>query len=395
MIDNNLLLYLPFDDPEGATAYDFSKNRADAALSEGATLSRGGKAGKALALNGEGECLTAQTIPFGGNFTLTMWAKTPLDKLGWLLSMPGVNKYEEQWLEVAANEWTFLCFVKDGLFFYVYKNGNLIDRRILDGTPNGFSVNDTCITGSNAELDDIRLYNVAKPQIELLKLQQGSDVEYFIDGRNFKDMGVFVSGSKGIIGQLARKESLQVDWDNYHGIARDKSTKYYKERTITLDCFIECNSRDEYVQRVNDFFACFDALGNHRLKIDYNGNVKPLVYEVELHNEVDTNKRWGLYYDASMVGTFSLKLVEDEPVKRVCRHIGANANSVASFTISSPKMLNIYWGDGTHTYNVRGNNQTITHTYTSAGEYDIVIAGVIEDITDFTTNTIVLWELLK
>lgn len=38
MIDNNLILYLPFDDPDGSKAYDFSLSRADATLSDGATF---------------------------------------------------------------------------------------------------------------------------------------------------------------------------------------------------------------------------------------------------------------------------------------------------------------------------------------------------------------------
>lgn len=33
MIDKNLVLYLPFDDPDGNKAYDYSYNRSDATLS--------------------------------------------------------------------------------------------------------------------------------------------------------------------------------------------------------------------------------------------------------------------------------------------------------------------------------------------------------------------------
>ena len=52
MIDKNLILYLPFDDPDGSTAQDYSVNRNNATLSGGATFSREAKKGKALALNG-------------------------------------------------------------------------------------------------------------------------------------------------------------------------------------------------------------------------------------------------------------------------------------------------------------------------------------------------------
>lgn len=66
MVDKNLLLYLPFDDPDGSKAYDYSPGRHDATLTDGATFSKNAKTGKALALNG-GECITAQAIPFNSD----------------------------------------------------------------------------------------------------------------------------------------------------------------------------------------------------------------------------------------------------------------------------------------------------------------------------------------
>ena len=75
-------------------------------------------------------------------------------------------------------------------------------------------------------------------------------MEYFIDGNNFKEFGVFVSKSAGLVGRLERKEALQVNWDNYHGIVRDKQRPRYKERNITLDCLIEAAGRAAYVEWV-------------------------------------------------------------------------------------------------------------------------------------------------
>lgn len=76
------------------------------------------------------------------------------------------------------------------------------------------------------------------------------------------------------------------------------------------------------------------------------------------------------------------------------RHIG-NANSKATITVTSTKFLNVYWGDGSHTFNVHGTDVALKHTYTEAGEYDIIVSGVIEDIEEFSTNAIVIWEKLK
>lgn len=395
MIDNNLILYLPFDDPDGSKAYDFSLSRADATLSDGATFSKIAKSGKSLSMNGAGECQTEKAIPFSGDFTLSCYVYPATSKLGWLLNFDGVDNYLEQWVNVMPKNWYFFAFVKSGNTFEVYQNTSRIFKETISGTPKGLSLNDESLNGTQSLIDELRLFNVAKTPTEVMKLQANTDVEYYIDGKNFKEFGVFVSKSAGLVGRLERKEALQVNWDNYHGIVRDKKRPRYKERNITLDCFIEASGRAAYVEWVNLFFSQFDAEGNHRLRVDYDGKAKPLVYEVELLDEADPEKSWGQYSNDLMVGTFRLKLVEDEPVKKVLRYIGGTANGKATITVTSSKLLNIYWGDGTHTYDVSGSEQTIEHTYVTPGEYEIIVSGVIEDIEKFETNAIVIWELLK
>lgn len=395
MIDKNLILYLPFDDPDGEKAYDYSQSRADAILSEGASFSRDAQQGKSLALNGTGECVTSKSIPLSSSFTLTMYVKPSHKKLGWILNLPGINQYLEQWLDVVPGEWIFLAFVKVGEAFTVYLNHNKVYTGVMAEQPVGFSLNDPNLDGCTAQIDEVKLYNVEKTAREIFQMLKESDVEYYIDGWNFKDFGVYVAESNGLVGRLARKEALQVEWDSYHGTVRDKKRPRYKERTIELDCFIEASSRSAYVEWVSLFFNQFDKEGNHRLKVEYSGTTKPLVYEVEMLEDADPQKQWGKYDRDLMVGKFKIRLVEDEPVKKVLRHIGATANTTAQITVTSSKLLNIYWGDGTHTYNVSGTDKEITHTYAEAGEYDIVITGVIEDITNLSTNAIVVWDILK
>lgn len=394
MIDNSLILYLPFDDPDGDKACDFSISRADATLSDGATFSRIAKSGKSLSLNGTGECQTDKAIPFSSNFTLCCYVYPATSRIGWLLNLDGVDNYLEQWLDVTPKTWQFLAFVKSGNTFEVYQNRNRIHKSTLSGTPKGFSLNEDSLFGTRSLIDEVRLFNTAKDAKEIMKMQAETDVEYYIDGKNFKDYGVYVSASSGLVGRLERKEGLEVDWDNYHGKVIDLKRPRYKERTITLECFIEASSRSAFVNWANLFMEQFDKEGTVRLKVEYDGKTKPLVYEVYCQDGVDIDKAWGKYNDDLMVGTFSLSLVECEPVKRVLRHIG-NANSKATITITSTKMLNVYWGDGSHTYNVHGNSVTVEHTYAEAGEYDIIISGVIEDIENFSTNAILLWEKLK
>lgn len=394
MVDKNLLLYLPFDDPDGSKAYDYSTGRHDATISGGAVFTKQAKTGKALDLCG-GEVNTAQAIPFTSDFTLTLYVKIATNRLGWLVNLPGIENFKEQWLDVVPDEWHFVAFVRSGSTFKVFLNSECVYVGTLSANPTGLSLSTDELLTTTVTLDEVRLFNVAKTEKDILKMQADTDVEYYVDGVNFKDYGVYVSASDGLVGRLAQKESLSVDYDNYHGVVRDRKRKRFKERTITLQCFIEASSRSAFVEWCNRFFALFDGDHTRRLKVEYDGTAKPLVYEVDLLDESPVDKKWGGYNDDLMVGKFTLKLTEDEPVKRVLRHISGTSNSKATITVSTYKLLNIYWGDGTHTFNVGGNNTTVEHTYALPGEYDIIVTGVIEDIEQFETNAITVWELLK
>lgn len=394
-MDRNQILYLPFDDPKGDVAYDYSPSRKDCVLSGGASFSMTAKYGKSLCLNGEGECVTEQELPLDGNFTLCMYVYPSGDRLGWLLNFEGVDNYLEGWIDVVPKEWTFLAFVRNEKVFTVYHGTKYAYVSSINGNPVGFSINDESLLGTQALIDDLHLFKVAKTTVEIMQIQNDTDdVEYYIDGYNFKDFGVYVSKSSGLVGRLERKDPMQVEYEGYHGIVRVKSRPRFRERTITLSCFLEATGRAAYVERTQAFFELFNGAGNHRFVCEIGNKNKPLVYEVELFNSVDPEKMWSRYNDELMVGTFELVLVEDEPVKKVLRHVSAASGSTASVTVTSSKHLNIYWGDGTHTYKVYGKNVRIEHTYDLPGEYDIIIAGVVEEIEYLNTNCIVLWEKL-
>lgn len=392
-IDINLKAHFPFDDPDGTVVYDYSQTRADGTLSNGAYLSKDSKFGKALALNGDGECEVPTTIPFNSDFTLLMYIRPFLGRIGWLLNFAGLDNYIEKWEKVQFKQWLSLVFVKEGSKFTTYLNSNIIQEVYLESDPIGLSLNDESLFGTEALIDEVMMFDKAKTFAEILKLNEDKkDVEYFVGDRNFKEFGVHVSGSSGIIGMLERKEPLTVDWDSYHGLVVDTKRPRYKERIITLDCFIEASSKTNFVEWVQLFMSQFQKPDLQRLKIEYDGRTKPLYYEVFAQSGSDVDKNW-TYENDLMVGTFRLTLIEPEPVKRVIRHIGGSG-SIATITLSSNKLLSIYWGDGTITGGVSGSEVTQNHTYLEAGEYDIVITGVIEDITSFTTNAIIVWNKL-
>jgi hypothetical protein len=325
------------------------------------------------------------------DFTVCLYIKPADSRLGWIFAADSVI---EQWIDVDIDKWVFIAFVRNGSNFIVYKNGFQLHNASISGALSAFLVKDSSPSGSSAVIDEVKVFNVAKTPGDILRLQsENCDVEYFIDGKNFKDFGVYVSASSGLIGLLDRKDGLSVDYDNYHGTVVDKRRPRYKERTITLTCFIEASDKWSFVDSVMLFMGQFDRQGNQRLRVEYEGKTRPLVYEVYCPDSSDIEKKW-TYDRGRMVGTFKLKLVECEPVKRVLRHIGAGAGTQASITVTTQKLLNVYWGDGTHTYDVSGNSKTATHTYPEPGEYDIVVTGVIEDIVEFETNCIVIWDRL-
>ena len=156
-------------------------------------------------------------------------------------------------------------------------------------------------------------------------MEEKSDVGYYVNGRDFKEFGVYVSSSKGLMGLLERKEGLQEDWGSRHGLMRSTSqTPRYRERTMTLECFIEAYSRANFVEQLNGFLEQFRGKGTKRLLVQYSGTTKPLVYEVIQQTSVDPDKEWSKYNQGLMVGTFTLTLVEDDPVKMVLRQMATS-----------------------------------------------------------------------
>lgn len=220
------------------------------------------------------------------------------------------------------------------------------------------------------------------------------EVIYKIDDVEFKAYNVFVSASEGLLSRPKPKKAVSVDWADYHGQVVDLSRRKYESREIELDCFIKADSQGEFVSKCNDFLGLFDQIGSRRLEVYVHCETtpKPLVYEVYLSDSVDVVKKWS---SKSMVGTLKLKLIEPEPIKRVFKFTRKNeATKTVSFTYTSAKLLNFYWGDGAHAFDASGTAQTLTHDYTKNGTYYIVVTGNIDEITSLTSTGVLVWEKL-
>lgn len=220
------------------------------------------------------------------------------------------------------------------------------------------------------------------------------EIIYKIDGIELKDYSVFISASEGLLSRPKPKSNFSVAWADYNGTVVDLTKRLYEDREIELDCFIKADSQSDFIEKCNAFLSVFDAVGTRRLEVfvDNESTPKPLVFEVYLSDNIDILKKWS---STSMVGTFKLKLKEPEPIKKVLKYTRTSIeDKTVGIIVTSSKLLNVYWGDGSHTYDVSGTSQTVNHIYASNGTYYIVVTGNIDEITSLTTTGEIIWNKL-
>ncbi|MDR2652267.1 MAG: LamG domain-containing protein [Prevotellaceae bacterium] len=398
MNENNIILNLPFDEQNGSTmVYDHSNSRTDGFV-RGAKFVEGIDCG-AIEFSGNDICsISTRSFNIDNDFTLLFWAKMKKienetqQNISWLLTFIDDTTIGTQ-MTVAPDEWNSIALVKQGNTYKFYLNTQLQEDITKDGYIRKielFQDSSTSRYGFGC-LDSFRIYNIPLTQSEIimaLAINHSSDVIYLIDGIDFKDFGVFVSDSEGILNRPKLKQQESQSWDNYHGATVDLEHKFYESREITLSCFIKANDRHDFANKIIAFEDAFKKQGTQRLTINALPT-KPLIYEVYCKDEITVSKKWN---SALMVGTFKLKLVEPEPVKRLLKHIYSSDYQNRSLVlITSQKLLNIYWGDGSADFDLSGNEKIISHKYKKKGEYYPLITGDIDDITLFATNDIVIW----
>lgn len=227
-------------------------------------------------------------------------------------------------------------------------------------------------------------------------------VSYLIDGVDLRRYGIYVSKSHGLIGRPAQKERMKVDWPNRHGLAWNHRNKRLQPREIELKCFVRADGIDGFTSTLSEFFHLFDQDGPRQLLVAAGA---PLVYMVECEDSITVEKTWN---DGEMVGTFSLRLIESEPVKRLFAFIPTQTIQ-GKMTIVSEKALSVYWGDGSASYDVMSHGVKapdrtyqddaviLKHTYPSqylSKKVFIVVAGDIDalPLNDIKTTAQLIWE---
>ncbi|GAE14590.1 hypothetical protein JCM6292_749 [Bacteroides pyogenes JCM 6292] len=396
---NSIIFQMPFDESDGALiAYDYSQNRADGSVVGAHFVA--GKNGNAISFGGDDYCEVSKSILPNMNteFSILAWVQGRESECGspqkmiWVLSFSGLNNFVEVTIEAKPGSWFSLAVTRCGSTFNFYVNAQLIKTVNNSGALQGISLNQDYYGGEYGFglLDDVKIYKVALLQADLInELSSGKQQAYLLDGVDFKEYGVYVSGSDGIMNRPKMKAPATLSWDNYHGESVDLAHKFYESREITLSCFVKAESKIDFIKKVTTFEQQFDKVGTNRLVIDVHP-VKPLIYEVYCKDAIEIQKEWS---DELMVGTFKLKLIEPEPVKRVLKHIRVNESTkTCTITLTSSKYVNIYWGDGSVDYDISGDSVTVKHYYDVNGDYFPVVTGCIDEISSFDTNAIIVWE---
>lgn len=206
-------------------------------------------------------------------------------------------------------------------------------------------------------------------------------VIYSINGKFFTDFGIYVSESKGLVDALKRRRPKAYTWAEYHGISVDLSRPKFEAREITLNCFIIGENWDVLLNNFNAFRDEFANPDTQRLLIEPFG-FKALPYQVYLSDEIDLQKKFA---QGKMAATFSLKLIEPNPIKKVLYFEGGQF----SLSYNSTTETEIFYSDLTKDIvpgNASLNGKTLPAGY-------IIIAGNMEDVTGFTSNATVVWDV--
>lgn len=210
------------------------------------------------------------------------------------------------------------------------------------------------------------------------------EVKYSINGKYFKDYGIYVSSSLGLLDALKRKPIKTYDWPEYHGESLDLSNPKFEAREIVLNCFVKGNNYQEMFDNFrNVVLSEFQKSGTQRLLVEPFG-YKALPFEVYMIDDVKIIKEFS---ESTSIGVFSIKLIEPNPIKKV---LYLTENTL-NLSYNSSKETEIFYGDGTK--DIVKTNASIVGKSVTPNRY-LIIAGDIDNIENFNTNASVIWEKL-
>lgn len=166
-----------------------------------------------------------------------------------------------------------------------------------------------------------------------------AEVIYSVNEKRFKDFEVYISESEGLFDPLTPKPVNFYDWPEYNGSAPDLSNPKFESREINLKGFVVGEDWLQMKLNFDEIISEFQKPGTHRLLVEPFG-MAPLIYEVYLEDGGSLEKR---FKEGEMVGIFSLRLIEPNPIKKVFFTL----EDTVTLSYSSPYESEVFWGDGT------------------------------------------------
>ncbi|QDZ63218.1 hypothetical protein EVD20_12045 [Elizabethkingia bruuniana] len=161
-------------------------------------------------------------------------------------------------------------------------------------------------------------------------------INWSINGKNFESFGIKVSSSRGLGDDLKQKERQSYNWPGRNGRQYNLNSKpKYEERIIELDCFIVGNDWDLMVNQFNLFTSEFSKIGTQRLIVEV-FSFRQRVYDIILSDKTVLNE---VKQEGQNFGTFTIKLLEPEPIKKVL--YSESTNLQLSFNTPSSVIINI------------------------------------------------------
>ena len=175
-------------------------------------------------------------------------------------------------------------------------------------------------------------------------------------------------------------------WEGVHGEQIHRQARRFDSRKITLELTFRAESSDARTREASLRALLYPTGRPLRLEL-YNANGEAEgVYDVDTESETLTD----IIYEEML--TTQIVFVEAEPVKNIYARPGVN--QTAEFTISTPGVLTISWGD--NTYKEDAATGTHTHTYTDGKDgHFIIVSGNFENVTITPTTGTTLYKTIR
>lgn len=161
-------------------------------------------------------------------------------------------------------------------------------------------------------------------------------------------------------------------WEGVHGSQAHRNARRFDSRTITLEVTFRAEGSDARTRAASLRALLYPTGRPLRLDIYNDTGTIDEIYDVDTEQENLSD----VIYNEML--TTQIVFVEAEPIKNIYACTGLNAT--AQFTITTPGVLTISWGDGTYSEDV--TTGTHSHTYTDGRSLRyIIVSGNFDGVT--------------